>query len=429
MTANTLQDSKSVNSPELEKSAPNSAKRLSSSSLMGKAEFEQIAKKLKLKLSRASVTAKQQSAAFPATLQRLWPPDSPVSQTLLPKSSPLKSYYMLKRKSSPNGLSTLDSLPYLKSPTGRSPELPGSSITFSISPFKGGLESNDSPTQINKNRAGAAGRPETQMFLKALPLSSAGSPPMKLALNPLPVLDEKPLGIFPGYQGAPGLALKQSLTTASANRRSLSIGSSKSATTPVLAKKQLSTQVFATPTQPGRSESDKNEEADLLMYLATSPSPAMPYRSTPKAAAALAPGHQSVVSSSNKPNGPGNQFLPPQPPISPKKPLTPSDRTPQRFPLSLNGMLGSTLPSECVSLTPADFNLNDYINFFTPSPAIAASIHHGMQGKSLMQTPNIPALALSHSSQPPSVDAKMINFDGSELFSKLEYVDEATRLV
>lgn len=398
---------------------------------MGKEEFEQIAKKLKLKLSRASVTAKQLLTTANPSSQRQWPPDSPVSQTSLPKSSPLKSYYMWKRQGSSSKLPTLNSLPNLKSPNGKSPVTSEASTVLSSSPMKPAAD-NESPTKLYRNRIRAAGRPEPQMVLQALP---AASPQAKLSLNPLPVIEEKHLSngavlVQQGPQGPSSVPHSSALplTSASLGRRppGFSNGVSKSSTTPTLSKKQLANQAFATPTQPGRSESSQDEGADLLMYLATSPSPARPYGTTPRVG--MAPSHHTVFSAWSKPSAAGNQFLAPQPPITPKKPLIGNDRTPhRRFSPSLGGMLGGNLPSEGVSLTPADFNMNDYINFFTPSPAIAASMHPGsMAGKSLMQTPNRQGLAQSSASQPAPVDAKMINFDGTELFSRLEYADDVS---
>lgn len=429
---NTLQDLKAINSPDSDMSAPNSVKRESSSSLMGKEEFEQIAKKLKLKLSRASVTAKQLLTTANPSALRQWPPDSPVSQTSLPKSSPLKSYYMWKRQGSSSKLPTLNSLPNLKSPNGKSPEQLETSGGLSSSPLKHFGEQNESPTKSYRNRIRAAGRPEPQMVLQALPVAS---PHTKLSLNPLPVIDGKQMSngavqIQPGTQGSNSVSHGSALplTSASLGRRppGFSNGVSKSSTTPTLSKKQLANQAFATPTQPGRSESSQDEGADLLMYLATSPSPARPYGATPRVG--VAPSHHTVFSAWSKPGSTTNQFLAPQPPITPKKPFSGSDRTPhRRFSPSLGGMLGGNLPSEGVSLTPADFNMNDYINFFTPSPAIAASMHPGsMAGKSLMQTPNITGLTQGSTSQPAPVDAKMINFDGNELFSRLEYADDVS---
>lgn len=429
---NTLQDSKSINSPDSEMSAPNSAKRELSHSLMGKEEFEQIAKKLKRKLSRASVTAKQLLTSTTATAQRLWPPDSPVSQTSLPKSSPLKSYYMWKRQGSSSRFPTLNSLPNLKSPSGRSPHLTQNSEFLSSSPHRRDSVQHESPTKSGRTRVASSGRSEPQMVLQALPTATNGQ--AKQGLNPLPVLDGKLLsnGTFlPQSQGIAPHNASASLISASLGRRPPGLGaaiSGKSSTTPTLSKKQLANQAFATPTQPGRSEGRSEgtleEGADLLMYLATSPSPARPLGTTPRAV--TAPSHHSVFSAWSKPSGAGNQFLAPQAPITPKKPLNGNDRTPhRRFSPSIGGLLGGNLPSEGVSLTPADFNMNDYINFFTPSPAMAATIHTGsMTGKNLMQTPNIPGLMLNAASQPTSVDAKMINFDGTELFSKLEYAED-----
>lgn len=434
---NTLQDSKSINSPESEMSAPNSAKRELANSLMGKEEFEQIAKKLKRKLSRASVTAKQLLTSTSATAQRLWPPDSPVSQTSLPKSSPLKSYYMWKRQGSSGRFPTLNSLPNLKSPNGRSPSLTQNSEFLSSSPHRRDSDQHDSPTKANRNRVTSSGRSEPQMVLQALP--TAANEPTKQGLNPLPVLDGKLLsnGTFLPQNGSHSQGFmphntSAALTSASLGRRPPGLGaaiSGKSSTTPTLSKKQIANQAFATPTQPGRSENRSggtlDEGADLLMYLATSPSPARPLGTTPRAV--TAPSHHSVFSAWSKPSGAGNQFLAPQAPITPKKPLNGNDRTPhRRFSPSIGGLLGGNLPSEGVSLTPADFNMNDYINFFTPSPATAATIHTGsMTGKSLVQNTNMPGLTLNPPSQPTSVDAKMINFDGTELFSKLEYAEDS----
>ncbi|KAM9902104.1 hypothetical protein OXX69_008460, partial [Metschnikowia pulcherrima] len=97
---------------------------------------------------------------------------------------------------------------------------------------------------------------------------------------------------------------------------------------------------------------------------------------------------------------------------TPKRPMTSTAKTPQNR-LTPYGLAvpGSALPSAGLALTPAGFNMNDYVNFFTPSPGTAA---HGHTGRTLLKTPDFHGQIQNGTHT--SVDGKMINFDKPELF-------------
>lgn len=333
---NMLQDSKSVNSPD-DKKKPKTPLR--------KDELEKIAQELKKKLARASVAAKQLLGSG-----RSGPPDSPVSLTLFPKSSPLKNYYMWKRQIASSGAS-LGLLPNLISPQ----HAPLASLPTG--------ETDDEQSPTKKRRA------EPQMVLRELPR------PLTPGKSAVPAENS---------QGSPDAAAVPQVKV----------------TTPTLAKKQLN--LLKTPTQPRRESFSgggaDTEGADLLMYLATSPSPAKPF-ATPRAATA-----------SQAPQSKPGQFVAP---MTPKRAGTTLAKTPQnRFTPALYGNVvpGSALPLAGLALTPAGFNMSDYVNFFTPSPSGSAA------ARNLMKTPDFHNAALLLK----LVDGKMINFDKVGLFGPKE---------
>lgn len=333
-----LQDSKSVNSPD-DKKKPKTPLR--------KDELEKIAQELKKKLARASVAAKQLLGSG-----RSGPPDSPVSLTLFPKSSPLKNYYMWKRQIASSGAS-LGLLPNLISPQ----HAPLASLPTG--------ETDDEQSPTKKRRA------EPQMVLRELPRPLTPGKSAVAAENSL---------------GSPDAAAVPQVKV----------------TTPTLAKKQLN--LLKTPTQPrresfgGGGNGADTEGADLLMYLATSPSPAKPF-ATPRATTA-----------SQAPQSKPGQFVAP---MTPKRAGTTLAKTPQnRFTPALYGNVvpGSALPLAGLALTPAGFNMSDYVNFFTPSPSGSAA------ARNLMKTPDFHNAALLLK----LVDGKMINFDKVGLFGPKE---------
>lgn len=327
---NALQDSKRVNAPD-DKKKPKTPLR--------KDELEKIAAELKKKLARASVAAKQLRAG------RLTP-ESPVLQTLFPKTSPLKNYYMWKRQIALSG--ALGLLPNLQSPGA-----------LASLPIRGADDDTELPT---KRR-----RPEPQMVLREIS-------------RPRTPVDS---------------AADTSAGAGSTSRASDSVTSSaepKTATTPTLARKQLD--LLKTPTQPLRDDSTRyvdTEGADLLMHLATSPLPAKPF-ATPRAS--TAPQMTKTT-----------HFVAP---MTPKRTGVSLARTPQnRFTPALLGVPpGSALPLMGLALTPAGFNMSDYVNFFTPSPS-------GSAARNLMKAPEFHGPA-------KLVDGKMINFDKVGLFGPKE---------
>lgn len=396
---NTLKQSNAANSPE--DMSTKTSTPLRSKPQLKKDDLEKIAKELKLKLSKASVTAKQLMSSTAAKTQL---PDSPVSQTSLPKLSPLENYYMWKRQTASGRSPNVTSSPSLVSPDGKLPTLTKPSVFLASSPTKSRKastssfaedEPNDSPIKRRRATSGAAIKsPAPHMVLKEL--NGPATPPGALGknLNPSPVLTSNP------QKG-------------------------NTQTTPTLAKKQLSANLaqsalLKTPTQSRRASVYNDDEgADLLMYLATSPSPAKPaYANTPRASTAPngSANHNFLMA---KPLLSGALFISPQPPLTPKRTLHSTAKTPQnRLTPSLGllggvGVPGSALPSAGLALTPAGFNMGDYVNFFTPSPGGAQSGHaHQLANRNLLRTPDFVGLML----QKTRVDGKMINFDKVGLF-------------
>lgn len=444
-----LQESHSANQPDKEiagKSSPSPAAKEGVNSTtrkpktpLRKDELEKIAQELKKKLSQASVAAKQLLTATASAQARPLPPDSPVSQTSLPKSSPLKNYYMWRRQIASGNHKTLTLLPSLYSPGRGLPTLTKPSIFLSSLPLKnfsapehgsaqnspsntasrkGSVDSdaftepNDSPIKRRRADSGAVIKPrEPHMVLQpitALPVKKGQlTPPKPAALHPSPVLSANP---------APERKPAKKSTQ----------------TTPTMARKELAappqSALLKTPTQPGRREAYNDEEgADLLMYLATSPQvPKLYGGTTPRAPANNSSASQNAAFSNPgagaKPLLSGHQFIAPAPPLTPKRTAVSMAKTPQNrlTPMFYGGGLtvpGSALPSAGLALTPAGFNMNDYVNFFTPSPGAAAASGHGTGanlGRTLLKTPDFNG-QLQNSSHTP-VDGKMINFDKAELF-------------
>lgn len=374
-----------------------------------KEDLEKIAKELKAKLAKASVAAKQNLLAA----HRPVPPDLPVLLTLLPKLSPLKSYYMWKRqvagsatKATAAGTATLlyghvTSLPTLALPGPKLlPSKHGSSFMYTspamLAPTSRkdsvGLEElNDSPIKRRRSI-----RTEPTMVLEPLPPS-----PPHHGLHPLPVLDRS--HNRPTRQLLQRLL--QALPSGSLNTPYARRGSHSAQ---ALAKKD--NPLLRTPTSRGDAYNDE-EGADLLMYLATSPLVPKLYGNTPRAAVGAGPGAALAAASLGKATG---QFM--APPLTPKRTAISTAKTPQnRLVPAIYGNLavpGSALPSAGLALTPAGFNMNDYVNFFTPSPGTAAV--HSLSGRVLLRTPDFNG----HVQVPvrTNVDGKMIDFDKAELF-------------
>lgn len=379
-----------------------------------KGDLEKIAKELKMKLSKASVTAKQLLTASAASTSHGLPPGSPLTLMSPPKSSPLKNYYMWKRQIAAGNTPALTLLPNLYSPDRKLPTLTKPSVFLSSSPLKSiagsGLATktrkssvdthsaadlNDSPIKRRRADSGAVLRVEPHMVLEEMPGTSGYASPTKSSLHPSPVLT------------ANGLNTRQELALKNAQ------------TTPTMSKTQLSSHsnLLKTPTQPSRDNYNDLEGADLLMYLATSPSPAKPYGNTPRASSAPNGGTLSSSSAMPKPAS-GNLFIAPPPPLTPKRPMFSNAKTPQsRLTPSVYGNLaipGSALPSAGLALTPAGFNMSDYVNFFTPSPGGAVSQGSAIN-KSFLKTPDFHGLVQTNIQKTP-VDGKMINFDKVGLF-------------
>ncbi|ABN66038.2 predicted protein [Scheffersomyces stipitis CBS 6054] len=379
-----------------------------------KEELEKIAKQLKKKLSKASIAAKQS----------LSPTDVKTS-TSMPRSSPLKSY-SLKKQYSGSAINNLSSSPNtLCSPTGKSPthlNTPAA-IYLSSSPLRNMAadstendESLDSPTKRRKT-----------------------SPRMD-SKGPHMVLEEIQRPNTPSGSLQSSLKPSLELTAADAEKNKKK---EQPTTTPTLAKRELhgsppssANILLQTPKQSrantnGGAYNDE-EGADLLMYLATSPSPAKPYFSNSArpihGSSQIHPTSSSVPNSSgslsltHKPTmsaGSSSSFILP-PPVTPKRHSTINSKTPQnRLTPSMNlfnNLNGNTgLPSSGLTLTPTGFNMNDYVNFFTPSPGGTGL------NKNLLRTPDFNNLL---NGQPnttveasggvngrPKVDGKMLNFN------------------
>lgn len=413
---NTIKDTHLANSPEGNVSLMTTPSSISKDpdhlvhrvkTPMRKDELEKIAKELKMKLSKASVTAKQLLTSSSSTNLRNLGTESPQSLTSLPRSSPLKNYYMWKRQIASGNPGNLTLLPSLYSPDRKLPTLTKPSVFLSSSPLKNitdipmhssntsrknSLDTeamsdlNDSPIKRRRAESGAAIKP-SEPHLVLHELSKPLTPHKPEALHPSPVLTSD------AYNDRHPPSLKP-LAPSNSTRK--------------ISEKNL----LKTPTQPSRgSMVNDNEGADLLMYLATSPSPVKPLVNGSKP-----PTLDSGVQVKQT-NGP---FIVPQPPRTPKRNFVSLAKTPQnRLTPGLNGSLmvpGSALPSAGLALTPAGFNMNDYVNFFTPSPGAAAHGHANLtMERTLLKTPDFNAHL--QSSSKTTVDGKMINFDKAELFN------------
>lgn len=355
-----------------------------------KDELEKIAKQLKKKLSKASITAKQSMSPTNINSNLSSNPSS------VTKTSPLK-YYMLKNKfmNSPN--SNLSSSPNMYSPNGKS------------------------PTQTKTSAA---------MFLSSSPLKSA---PLSVNRDDSPTKkgqpNTPPTALATALKPSPALTISNKSTPAKKEDDQ----QQPQQTTPTLSRKQLHSHsnnpLLRTPTNSRQNSSgggnyNDEEGADLLMYLATSPSPAKPYYSsnTPR------------IKESAKPN---NVFVAP-PPLTPKRhnntslTRTPQNRLTPSVNLFNNGATG--LPSSGLTLTPAGFNMSDYV-FFTPSPGSAMNQHHHhpnggsslgvFNNKNFLKTPDFHSMITntpgqngkSSNQNEQTVNGKMINFDKDGLFN------------
>lgn len=359
-----------------------------------KEELEKIAKQLKKKLSKATIAAKQ--SLSPAN----------VRVGAMPKSSPLKNYNK-NFESSPHGGILSSSPTHLYSPNGKSPTQMKSlaAVYLSSSPLKRRAsetsELADSPTKKKGPRdSDDKDERQPQMILQAVDETPLTPPRNMTTLKPSP-----------------------SLTT------------SKQQMTPILQKRRSSVGtpnvLLRTPTQTRPStngEGQDEEGADLLMYLASSPSPAKPYLSnTPRSKADfhLASHHHDIHPPASAPSSSvshkaPSSFIVPPPPLTPKRHITASAKTPQsRLTPSVNlfnnlSVNNGGLPSSGLTLTPAGFNMNDYVNFFTPSPGSAnMNSNSNNLSKAFLKTPDFNTIVTSNKQR---VDGKMINFDKVGLF-------------
>lgn len=472
-----------------------------------KDELEKIAKELKKKLSKASITAKQ--SLSPTNLKA-----TPNSSN--PKASPLK-YYMAKNKfgntSSPsnsnNHSNVFFSSPHLYSPNGKSPtqmKTSSAALFLSSSPLKGvPLSASDNKlnrSNINRSNYNNNGHnhqdmelldsPTKKRSIASLPLNDELTTPNKL--NSAKFQSPSNSNITPNSLAT---ALKPSPALTSNSTHSSSNSSSKTdktnnkgdshnnnkdsntvsqQTTPTLTKRQLSGQssysnnLLKTPTQSRSNTNGGNggnfndeEGADLLMYLATSPSPAKPMGHTPRSKdnnssipTSANSNHStishkppsssggsngsinssSINSTSNKDSN-SNSFM--VPPLTPKRHINSTlTRTPQNrltpsinfFNGTINNNGSSGLPSSGLTLTPAGFNMSDYV-FFTPSPGSAAVAHHNsnnnagsslgiLNNKNFLKTPDFNSMinnttgSQSSANQNLSVGSIQKNLNGNK---------------
>ncbi|RCK58012.1 hypothetical protein Cantr_06915 [Candida viswanathii] len=324
-----------------------------------KEELDQIARQLKKKLSKASITAKQS----------LSPTNVKATPTALPKSSPLKSYIMRKNASahslsnaSPtNHMDNLNSSPInLYSPNGKSPthiRTPAAAF-LSSSPLKN-IAHNDADDINTKNTL------KPSLELESTPTKKPSRSPPK---------EEQVTPTWP----------KRELSSMSSSQQN-----SQNA-------------LLKTPKQSSTGNGFNDAEgADLLMFLATSPSPARPfYGNTPRSASKPLPSiqHQPPQSQHQQPQHMSQSSQPQQqqqqqpvpvpppaftpPPVTPKRVITSlNTRTPQNRLTPFFSSLNGGLPSQGLALTPTSFNMNDYVTFFTPSPG-------GAFNKNLLKTPD-----------------------------------------
>lgn len=370
-----------------------------------KEELEQIAMRLKKKLSRASATAKKS----------LSPTNIRVG---VPRTSPMKKFRSrVNSDASLYDSSLLSSSPtQLYSPNGRSPThmRTPAAVYLSSSPLKN-LNA-EAETRSDSRRASqdsnTKGEDLPQMVLQ------------KVDESPTTPTKSGPKSLKP----SPPLTGAGEQTTPTPQKRQLT-GNGSATPNPLL----------KTPTQsrPSTNNSYNDKEgADLLMYLATSPSPAKPQTAnTPRSSGENMPTlssyhtHLSTLSAHHR-STPSNSlatFMAPPVPLTPKRHITTEAKTPQnRLTPSANLFNamgnGNLLPSSGLVLTPAGFNMNDYVNFFTPSPDAANLNTSSNFTRNLLKTPDLNSVA----SAKQSVDGKMINFDKEGLFVSTSSSAEAT---
>lgn len=383
-----------------------------------KEELEKIARQLKKKLSKASITAKQ--ALSPTNVRR----------SSIPRSSPLKGYLLKNNRgfdASPNHQPLLSSSPSgnLYSPIGKSPthiKTPAA-MYLASSPLKNMTNDTDdghleSPTKRRKTSPGR------RMILEEI--------------SPV-----KPQQIQqPQHSLKPSIDLADTTNNQEIANPPAPQHQQQGSTTPTLPKKQLAeSTIMRTPTQPRQTPSSSNafndaEGADLLMYLATSPSPAKTFYASPRILKSqpLGTTHESsqAINTAGVPSSQPPTFLTPHPPppVTPKRGVngtlasasiaarTPQNRlTPFLNNLNQAGASGVTggLPSLGLTLTPTGFNMNDYVNFFTPSPG---SISNNSHARNILKTPDFNSLMNGTTPRTGGimgnkgvVDGKVLNFN------------------
>lgn len=385
-----------------------------------KDDLERIALQLKRRLSRASIAAKQSILLLPT-------PSSSAVSPVVPSAidrSPFQ--HLLHSKPSSNSFSSPMTDLYL--PNGRSPTRIRSPAPFlHLLPLKHVASSSarsstndESPTKRRRTSLAAkqqlvlqemSPRPKVHALKPSLDLSSCSKPSAPTSPPP-PPSDMRPAG-------------PDAHTTPTQPKRALALH---------LRLNLASNPLLLTPAPPTNNPDE--EGADLLMYLATSPAPPKPYNLTPRASSALDAYHSVLDSRASSalsmPTNAGVNFRskilalagdgPFVTPVTPKHSAQAhhSARTPVRLtPLMAfygqNGLLSGTgLPSSGLALTPSGFNMNDYVNFFSPSPGGAMSSH---VSKTLLRTPDFNAM-LGHlagsACDPdprPKVNGKILNFN------------------
>ncbi|EGW30478.1 uncharacterized protein SPAPADRAFT_63301 [Spathaspora passalidarum NRRL Y-27907] len=398
-----------------------------------KEELEKIARELKKKLSKASITAKQ---SLSPTNIRTTP------QSKLNRSSPLKKIMSSTTKeispirenfpsSSPITYNSLNNstVSNLYSPTGRSPthiKTPAA-MYLASSPLKhtngDAIGLDDSPLKRRKKSS-----PSVKMVLQEISPKEAS---IQHALKPsLDMTNNKEDAEQTGNPGTttPTLSkqeLYNGLKTPTQRHQMLSRNGTDAVSHQQQQQQhqqQQQGQQGQHPQQPGAY--NDAEGADLLMYLATSPSPAKPYfqsnaLSTPRTSMqrqvqpTQPPQFLAPLPPASAASTISNSSTAPPPPVTPKRTAninrdTPSSRlTPGGFLSAMSGGQGLGLPSQGLTLTPTGFNMNDYVNFFTPSPGSAAA-------RNLLRTPDFNNLINGGNGTPGmrgKIEGKMLNFN------------------
>ncbi|CAK9440056.1 uncharacterized protein LODBEIA_P41560 [Lodderomyces beijingensis] len=355
-----------------------------------KEELDKIARQLKQKLSKASIAAKQ--TLSPTNMKSSLPPSS--ASASASASSPLQNYLpssatKSKYKDSPlraNDTTTLSSSPNFYSPSHRSPthmKTPAA-VFLSSSPLK-------NTTTFGQDGDEIMGDSPTKRRKTGLNTSTSASSPTKMVLAELAPSSQSSHQL-PRHTPAlkPSLDMSRSPIRPSQSRR----------------RSSESTREAHDVTKTPRPAPADTEGADLLIYLATSPSPAKAYKPRvsfndvpatlqnhpqpsdhpPQLQPLSAPQSQPQPLQQQGQLSASTTFVPPPlPPATPKRISQhhPSNaRTPQnRLTPFLGGNLGSNLPSSGLTLTPQGFNMNDYVNIFTPSPGQALK-------QNLLRTPD-----------------------------------------